>query len=643
LEKYNVTIMPENNTVTVSEGTSLLLASKKAGIYINSPCGGQGTCGKCAVKIINGFVDLEESSCFPQDLKDNGYIPACRVMVDRNITVEIPMFSRLTKHKVILSNKRTKFSKENDYFSKAKMNPICKKLHVKMNVPDLMDNMNDTDRLLEVLDKQYDIKEAKISIGAIRNLPSALRQGRWEVTVTIANVNKNIDIIAVEPGISNKSCYGLAIDIGTTTVAVNLLDLTTGKIIDKEGTYNKQTVYGSDVISRIIFTDENPDGLDLMQKAVVDSINELIDGLVSKNELVRDDISAVVCAGNTVMSHMFMRIPATFLRLEPYIPAIIKFPVVKAKDLNLNINSEAVIIMVPSVASYVGGDITAGVLATMLSQSEKVTLFIDIGTNGELVLGNSEWLVTCSCSAGPAFEGSGISCGMRAMDGAIDRIEIDRSSLEVKCRTVGSQKPLGICGSGLIYALSEMNAAGIIDRAGKILGNVSCSRIRLGSEGIEYILAYAAESGCNQDIVITEGDIKNLLRAKAAMFAGIRTMLQQVQLDVCDIERIYIAGGFGNFINITDAINIGLLPDLPLERFEYVGNSSVQGAMIVLLCVDAIAETEEIIDRMTYLELSVGNLFMEEFVSATFIPHTDLSLFPTLRKSGPPIKLINCT
>lgn len=634
MEKYNVTIMPENKTVTVTKGSSLLLASKKAGVYIDSPCGGQGTCGKCAVKLLSGDVAINEDNHFPKDLSNKGFVPGCQVYIDRNMIVEVPTFSRLTKHKVMLSGKKTKFSKANDYFSKAKMSPVCKKVFVKMNAPDLLDNMNDTDRLKTAIDKQYGIKDVKIPMVVLRDIPDLLRKGNWEVTVTLVNTAGTSEIIAIESGISDKPCYGLAVDIGTTTVVVNLLDTEKGKIIDKAGTYNKQAVYGSDVISRIIYTDENPRGLELLQKAVIDSINELIDELLLKNDLHGNDISAFVCAGNTVMSHMFMKVPATYLRLEPYIPAITKFPVVKARDLDLNINPEAAIITLPSIASYVGGDITAGVLATMLSQSDKITLFIDIGTNGELVLGNSEWLVTCSCSAGPAFEGSGISCGMRAMDGAIDQIEIDRSSLEVKCRTIGDSKPLGICGSGLIYSLSEMKATGIIDRAGKIQENAASPRIRRGNEGMEYVLAFTYESEGEQDIVITEGDIKNLLRAKAAIFAGIRTMLEQVQLEISDIERIYIAGGFGNYINIEDAIEIGLLPDLSLEKYEYVGNSSVQGAMIVLLCKEAIKEAEELADRMTYLELSVGNLFMEEFVSATFIPHTDLDLFPTLKTTG---------
>jgi uncharacterized 2Fe-2S/4Fe-4S cluster protein (DUF4445 family) len=331
------------------------------------------------------------------------------------------------------------------------------------------------------------------------------------------------------------------------------------------------------------------------------------------------------------MTHLFLKVSPKYLRLEPYIPAATNFPAVKAETLGLAINSNAPVITVPSVASYVGGDITSGVLATGFTRSEKLTLFIDIGTNGELVLGNNEWLATCACSAGPAFEGSGISCGMRAMDGAIDHIDIDIDTLEVKCRTIGNKKALGICGSGLIYSLSEMIGAEIIDRAGKINEGKDTQRIRRGDEGLEYVIVWADESGSLQDIVITEGDVKNLLRAKGAIFAGIRCMLQQVQLSVEDIERVYIAGGFGNYINIEDAINIGLLPDLPIEKYEFVGNTSVQGAMLMLLHKDALDEALKLANHMTYLELSVGNLFMDEFISAMFIPHTDLSLFPSTK------------
>ena len=629
MTEYSVTILPENIIVHVPSGTNLLMAAKKAGVYIESPCGGNGTCGKCAVKVVEGDPGAVDVSHLPDELKEMGLVPACNVKINNDMVVEVPGFSRLTKHKVVLGTRKTRFGRENDYFSYNPVNPLAKKFYLRLEKPGSDDNINDLDRLKTAIYKEYGIENTQIRLSALRQLPQALRQGRWEITVTAVSTGEKTEILRVEPGKSSRPAYGMAVDIGTTTVVVNLLDLEKGTITGRSGTYNKQSVYGSDVISRIIYSEENNDGPGLLQKAVISTINQLTDDLLETYSVKRDEIAVMVCAGNTVMMHLFMKIPASYLRLEPYVPGAVSFPEVKAAELGLSINPDASVVTLPSIASYVGGDITAGVLATLINRSDKLTLFIDVGTNGELVLGNSDWLVTCSCSAGPAFEGSGISCGMRAMDGAIDWIEIDSKTLAVSCRTIGDTKPQGICGSGLIYSLSEMMDAGIIDRAGQILGQKS-SRMREGPGGTEYVLVYAEDSGSGQDIVITEGDIKNLLRAKGAIFAGIRTMLQQLQLDVDYIDRVYIAGGFGNYINITDAINIGMLPDLPAEKYEYVGNSSIQGAMLVLLCREALLEAEELAASMTYIELSVGNLFMDEFISAVFIPHTDLNLFPSL-------------
>ena len=631
MERYQVTILPENITAWVEKGTSLLAAAREAGIDMGSPCGGQGTCGKCAVKVVNGVMDVQQDAHMPKELKDEGYVPACRVQVHGDITVEVPSFSRLTRHEVVLSGQDTRDGGLNGYFSTHGMNPVSGKFYVELDQPGLLDCVNDLDRLLTALNKQHGI-QASMGLACLKTLPDVIRNGDWKLTVTIADFDGKSEIVRLEPGRTDKPAYGLAVDLGTTTVAASLVDLENGRTVDRAGTYNRQAAYGSDVISRIIYTEEKPDGIGAMQKVAIDTLNGLIGELVLKNGIARDDISVLVLGGNTVMTHMFMGVSASYLRLEPYIPAAAAFPPVPAKELSIGINPDGPVITMPSVASYVGGDITAGVLATMLTHSGQLTLFIDVGTNGELVLGNNEWMVSCSCSAGPAFEGSGISCGMRAMDGAIDWIEIEGDSFEVRCRTIGNTKPVGICGSGLIYSLSEMMEAGIIDRAGQIMGEASSPRIRKGHEGMEYVLVFAQESGSGKDIVITESDIKNLLRAKGAIFAGIRTMLHEVQLSVEDIDRVYIAGGFGNYIHITDAIHIGMLPDLPEMKYEFVGNSCMQGAVLALLCREALAEALEISQKITYLELSVGNRFMDEFVSALFIPHTDLGLFPTAGK-----------
>lgn len=625
---YQVTFMPDNVSVAVNKGTNLLDAARDAGIEIGSPCGGNGTCGKCAVKINSGAYQIQDDFHLSAEMKDLGYVLSCKIDVEDDLTVEIPLQSRMTKHKVVLSEKH---SSENEYFAQHKLNPICRKYQLVLAKPDLADNMNDLDRVRKTLKKDHGISDARISLRCLRSLPSVIRQGDFEITVTVVKQQEGWEIIGVEPGSSSKPAYGVAVDIGTTTVVAVLLNTQTGAIVDQEGTYNKQASYGSDVISRIIYGEENSEGLDVLQNAVNETINGLLEELLARNGMKPEDISALVCGGNTVMTHMFLGVTASYLRLEPYLPAAVSFPPVKASDINIMIHPDAPVLVIPSVASYVGGDITAGVFAIMPPDSDELSLFIDIGTNGELVLGNKDWLVTCSCSAGPAFEGSGISSGMRAMDGAIDWIEIDPESFEANYRVIHGGKPLGICGSGLIYSLSEMLEAGIIDRAGKILANKESKWIRIGNEGPEYLLVDGSGSGSGKDIVITEGDIKNLLRAKGAIFAGIRTMLQQVQLDIGDICNVYIAGGFGKYINITDAVRIGLLPDLPEEKYEYVGNSCIQGATIGLLSLEALTEMEELANRMTYLELSIGNQFMDEFISAVFIPHTDLSLFPSLQ------------
>lgn len=628
MAQFRVTFLPDNIGITVEEGTNLLETAREAGIEIGSPCGGNGTCGKCAVRITGGTYQVRNDFHLSEDLKASGYVLSCEICVEDDLAVEIPAQSRMTKHKVELSEKR---SGEREYFARHAMNPVCGKYRLTLSKPDLADSMNDLDRVRMALKRDWDIADATISLKCLRELPSAIRQGSFEITVTVVRYNGACEIIGVEPGKASKPAYGTAVDIGTTTVVAVLLDTETGELVDQEGSYNKQASYGSDVISRIIYGEENPEGLETLQKTVTKTVNELLEAILKRNGLSPEDISAMVCGGNTVMTHLFLGVTPSWLRLEPYVPAAVKFPPVRAAEIGVGINPDGPVITIPSVASYVGGDITAGVFAIVPKDSDDLSLFIDIGTNGELVLGNSEWLVACSCSAGPAFEGSGIKSGMRAMNGAIDWIDIDPDSLEASYRVINGGKPLGVCGSGLIYSLSEMLEAGIIDRAGKLLTAKESKRIRMNGEGPEYLLVDGSESAAGQDIAITEGDIKNLLRAKGAIFAGIRTMLQQVQLDVSDIKRVYIAGGFGKYINITDAVRIGLLPDLPPEKYEYVGNSCIQGASIGLLSLEALAEMEELAGRMTYLELSIGNQFMDEFISAVFIPHTDLSLFPSLQ------------
>jgi len=621
-----VLFQPDNIVIEVEAQTTILQAANKAGLQLNATCGGKGTCGKCLVRVLKGDYLLKDDSV----LRKTGMLPACQAIVLSDIEVEIPQESKLAKHKVLIQNENVLTEKELDILAGYDFNPLVKRYEVTVPEPTLTENATDLNRLMIELIKHVSCSDIKISLPVLRKLAHALRDGDWNVSVDIAHINGCGEIIDILPGKSQEPLYGLAIDIGTTTVVVFLIDLLNGKIIDKRGTYNKQAKYGDDVISRMVHADEEDDGLKDLQQAVLNSINELISEIFKNHPSIKGDfVKIAVCAGNTTMTHLLLALDPKYIRLEPYIPTAAQFPAVKIKDLDLPLYGEGWVVNIPSIASYVGGDIVAGALSVGIEKSEELTLFIDIGTNGEMVLGNKEWLVSCACSAGPAFEGGGITFGMRAMRGAIERIEIDKN-FEVSFETIENDKAVGICGSGLIDGLSKLHSSGIIDRTGKFQTDISTNRLRQGDNGLEFVLVWAKESGIDKDIIITESDIKNLLRAKGAVFAGIRSMLDLVALEMESIEKVQIAGGFGNYLNLDDAIRIGLLPDLDRTRYQFVGNTSVKGAQAVLLSTKAYHQSLEISKQLTYLELSVGNTFMEEFVSATFIPHTDLTLFPSL-------------
>jgi uncharacterized 2Fe-2S/4Fe-4S cluster protein (DUF4445 family) len=358
----------------------------------------------------------------------------------------------------------------------------------------------------------------------------------------------------------------------------------------------------------------------------------MLAGLANKNKVPPGMIDYVVVAGNTTMTHLFYGLNPQYIREEPYIPVAALFPLIRGKNVGFKLDPQAIIYSMPNVASYVGGDITAGVLVSQIHKKEAVSLFIDVGTNGEIVLGNKEWLVTAACSAGPAFEGSGIKFGMRAMEGAIEEVEIDPRTFDCNYRVIGDVKPIGICGSGMIDTLAEMYMTGVIDQKGKIREEIGSKRIRRGESGLEYVLAWRVESAVNKEIVITEVDLDNLIRAKAAIYAGFATLVAHMGMTFGDIERLYIAGGFGRYIDVERAITIGMLPDLPLDKFVFLGNTSIMGAYYGLMCDRLRHEAEEIARKMTYVELSVSRSFMDEYMSALFLPHTDMNAFPTVAR-----------
>jgi uncharacterized 2Fe-2S/4Fe-4S cluster protein (DUF4445 family) len=631
--KHTVTFLPDNVTVEVENNTNLFRAVKAAGVYVLSSCGGKGNCGKCKVVVKNGVVESGKSGSFlTAEETARGYTLACLSRVTSDCTIEIPQESRMqAKHK-IATGASTEAVFKLMQSAGGRLEPRISRVYLEISPPTIDDNIADYERLRRALDKAgFDASHLHMNYLALSRLSHVLREGNWNVTVSFFNVTAVLEVLGIFPGDVTKLRYGAAVDIGTTTIVVYLVDLSNGRIIGTASTYNSQVKCGDDVITRIVYATER-NGLKELQDLVVGNINTLLLDLAEKSNVHQGLIDYIVVAGNTTMEHLFYGINPEHIREEPYIPTAAFFPLIRGKNVGLKIDAQAILYAVPNVASYVGGDITAGVLVSQLHKQDQVSLFIDIGTNGEMVLGNKEWLVTAACSAGPAFEGSGIKFGMRAMEGAIEEVEIDPKTFEVNFRVIGDVKPIGLCGSGMIDALAEMYLNGIIDQRGKIREELGSKRIRRGESGLEFVLAWRIESAINKEIVLSEVDLDNLIRAKAAIYAGFATLLSHMGMTFENIDKLYIAGGFGRYIDVERAVTIGMLPDLPVEKFQFLGNTSIMGAYYTLLSDRLRHEAEEIARKMTYLELSVSRSFMDEYLSALFLPHTNMEAFPTVKK-----------
>jgi uncharacterized 2Fe-2S/4Fe-4S cluster protein (DUF4445 family) len=443
-------------------------------------------------------------------------------------------------------------------------------------------------------------------------------------------------IINVEAGDTRHNHISVAIDVGTTTVCGQLLDLNRGNIISEGIVFNKQISYGADVITRIAYS-QKPGGLKKLQEMVVASINEVIDKLLFNQPIDRNNIGHITLAGNTVMQQILLGLDPKYIRLAPYTPIANIVPPVKASSIGINVGEHVYVYTFPSVSSYIGGDIVSGVIAAGVHQRKKLTFYMDIGTNGEIVIGNSDWMVTASCSAGPAFEGGGIKFGMVAMSGAIQDFSIHKNTLEPSIKTIDDVRPRGICGSGLINTLAELLEACVVDQNGKFNTQLNSPRIRQGSDNYEYVLAWADETQIGQDIVITEVDIDNLIRAKAAMYAGCHTLSKSVNITCSDFEQVILAGNFGSSLNVEKAITIGLLPDIPRDKFTFIGNASLSGARLVAFSVDMLDDSKRVSQMMTNIELSENPDFNNNYIAALFLPHTEEQYFPSVIRS-----LLNC-
>ena len=629
-----------NKEVECEVGEKLLDVARNADIFIDAPCNGNKSCGKCKVKLLEGNCNTEKTVHITDEEWDEGYILACATKITEDITIEVPEKLSSSMHGMKIEGVGKKVDKE--LFERAKniieSNDLSYqtniiKQYVELDKPSIDDNISDIDRIERHMKQELNINGIDFRLDVLRKIPKILREDDFKITLTYLKKKNKITILNIEAGNKEGELYGLAIDIGTTSVVVCLVNLTTNEVIDKASSGNAQIRYGADVINRIVFA-VRKNNLELMRKAVVDdTINPLIQAIYEKTGVDRDNVIRVVLSGNTTMSTLFLGIYPDYIRLEPFIPPYLKSPKLMGENVGLNVNESALIYLSPNVASYVGGDITAGVLSSGIWASEENTLFIDLGTNGEIVFGNKDFMMCCACSAGPAFEGGGISCGMRASAGAIEKVKIDKETLNPTLTIIDDCEPIGICGSGIIDLICQMLITKVIDRRGKIQRGLDNRRIRFNEHDIgEYVLAFKEDyENLENDLVINEIDIDSFIRAKGAIYSGASVLIESLGMDFDVIDKVYIAGGIGNNLDIENSILIGLLPDVDRSKFQYIGNSSLVGSYLALISKDAREKLEEIGSQMTYVELSVYPTYMDEFVSACFLPHTNIDQFPTVK------------
>jgi uncharacterized 2Fe-2S/4Fe-4S cluster protein (DUF4445 family) len=636
---------PGNCDVAVEIGSNLLEAAIQAGARLVAACGGSGACGTCKVIVEEGKVETTRTTRLSEDEFNRGLRQACQTTVLTDLRVFVPVESRLET--AVLARERKGLaaiaSRDSALASGWRFNPPLTKYYLTLPAPTLTDNGSDLSRLLRGLRQEFRLSNMTVDFDVVKHLPGILRTGDWRVTVTTlvtalepkaVNSARRPRLVRVESGDTRQQHYSFAIDIGTTTVKGQLLDLAHGRVVAESAEYNGQIAYGADVITRITYC-QKPDGLEKLQAVVVETINSILDKLLSQSGVHRTDVGHLSVAGNTTMIQIFLGIDPKYIRLSPYTPAATYLPPVKAATLGVRVADHVYLSAFPLVASYIGGDITAGVVAAGIHQTKKLTFYMDIGTNGQIVIGNSDWMVTAACSAGPAFEGGEIKHGMIATGGAIEGCDINRATLKPTLGVIGGERPKGICGSGLINVVAELLENGIVGRNGKFDASFQSERIRRGDDGYEYVLAWASETQTDRDIVLTEIDIDNLMRAKAAMYAGFRTLIKSVGLAPADIEQIIIAGAFGSYLNIDRAITIGLLPDLQRDRFIFIGNGSLMGARLADYSTDIIDEVRRVARAMTNFELSENADFMNNYVAALFLPHTDAEEFPSVNERLP--------
>ena len=626
-------------TIECNAGDNLLELARRANVAIDAPCSGNGSCGKCRVQLLEGSLETIRSRHITDEEYEAGWRLSCNSRVVDDCTVLVPDIASAYQSRMKTADLSS--PEEVAIFEQAQaelrqsgieFTNNYRAVELTMAEPTEEDTMPDNERLTWALQEALGVEKVEIPFAVMVKLASTLREHNFHVTVKGELLGDTFRCMEIT-GAEDKVIAGCAIDIGTTTVSMVLVDLENGKILAKGSSGNGQIRFGADVINRII-EQGKPGGKKKLQDAIVkETLTPIIANLCKSAGISARSILRLCVGANTTMNHLFVGVDAQSVRMDPYIPSFFAWEGLLAGDLRLPANPLAPVLIAPNIGSYVGGDITAGTLASMIWDKDEMSLFIDLGTNGEIVFGNRDFLMSCACSAGPAFEGGDISCGMRATDGAVEACVIDKVTMEPTLTVVGDegQKPVGICGSGIIDIISELFRCGIINAKGLFVRDGH--RVRRDSHGMgRYVLAFEEESETGREVSINEVDIDNFIRAKGAIFSAIDTLLRSVDMSEEMIDHVYVAGGIGSGINMKNAVNIGMFPDVELEKFSYIGNSSLTGAYAMCVSDQANEKCAEVAANMTYMELSTHPGYMDSFVAACFLPHTDRSLFPNSKQ-----------
>jgi len=619
---FTVTFQPSGMKIKVEEGTTILEAANEAGIGIDAPCGGKGTCGKCKIYLNKGKlgdVTAAERKNLEKEEMKSGCRLACKATILDNCVIEVPEESLIGEQKILVDGTDTEI----------KVDPLIKMFSVVLPTPTLHDNKCDWYRLEDEIAKVSDYKNIDFDLTTLRQLPNLIRDNDFDLSVTmyknrVMEINNRLE----------RKIYGAAVDIGTTTMVAYILDLTSGEIVGIGSMMNPQIPYGDDLMARISYSFE-PDRLEKMRSVVVEGVNKIIADGCQKAGIAPADVGEVTIVGNTAMHHIFLGVYPKYLSLAPYCPAVQQAVDYGPTDVGLNINPRGNCHVLPVVAGFVGADHLAVILSCDIHNRDEMTLAIDVGTNGEIVLGNKDGMLCCSAAAGPALEGSCITYGMRAAEGAIERVKMKRGNLRVDYKTINGTRPQGICGSGIIDLVAEMLKTAAIDVTGRIRDELEDDndRIREGDRGYEFVVEWARKTKQRKDIVITANDIREVQLAKSAMYSGVSILMEQMGITTKDIDRVLIAGAFGSYIDVENAMTIGLFPEVPLDKIKSVGNAAGTGARLSLVSREKRDEEREILKKLRYVELATHDTFQNQFVDAMNLPHKDLSLFKNVMRN----------